>query len=308
MLRVKAISEAAMRRFINDTTTLKPSLPQERPRTARGSASDDPEQMLASYMTHELRAPLVSIRSALAILQDQIDGRLAADGREVLSLAVRNTERLDSLISDILDYGRIQAGKMAMNLEALRAEELIREAADSMRSWAVSKGVAIVCEEPEDQLPLVIADRRRTVQVLVNMLSNAIKFTPAGGRIEIRAKRGGNEHLGTIAFTVNDSGPGIPKKDVDRIFRCFEQSALGAKTSKGTGLGLTLAKAMVELQGGRIWAESPPDSGAAFTFTLPIAQSDMARPLKAYPKPAEYHGLLVDLFRRLNSLMLTILP
>jgi signal transduction histidine kinase len=144
------------------------------------------------------------------------------------------------------------------------------------------------------------------VQVLVNLLSNAIKFTPEGGRIEVSAAPGRDEHLGTIVFTVKDTGPGIPGKDIERIFRCFEQSALGAKTSKGTGLGLTLAKAMVELQGGRIWAESAQGLGATLTFTLPISRSDTARPVMTYPQRAEYHGLLVNWFRRLNSLMLAI--
>jgi signal transduction histidine kinase len=266
----------------------------------------DTDQMLASYMTHELRAPLISIRSALGILDEQIDAPPASDARQILTLALRNTERLDSLINDILDYGRLQAGRMAMTLEALRPEALILEAADSMRSWAASKSVAIVCAQPQGSLPRCLADRRRTVQVLINLLSNAIKFTPEGGRIEVSAAPGRNEHLGTIAFTVKDTGPGIPDTDIERIFRCFEQSALGAKTSKGTGLGLTLAKAMVELQGGQIWAESPQGLGATLIFTLPIPQSDMTRPVRAYPKRAQYHGLLVNWFRRLNSLMLAI--
>jgi len=280
---------------------IAPAQGHSAPRLAAKSAPADPEQQIASYMTHELRAPLTSIRSALSILRDQLDGRLAPDERQILALAARNTERLGSLIDDILDFGKVRAGKMTMSLEALRPEELVAEAVDSMRSWAVAKGLRLVCVEPEDPLPRVFADRRRTVQVLVNLLSNAIKFTPAGRKVEVIAARGRHEHLGTIAFKVKDSGPGIPRQDLERIFHCFEQSALGAKASQGTGLGLTLAKAMVELQGGRIWAESWQGLGATLVFTLPILQSDMARPVEAYPRPTEYHGLLVDVFRRMNA-------
>ena len=281
---------------IRPTQALSRALPE-----AAKPAPKDPEQQLASYMTHELRAPLTSIRSALGILHDQLDGRLASDERQVLNLALKNSERLNFLINDILDFGKIRAGKMTMSLEDARPEELISEALDSMRSWAVAKGLRLVCVEPEEPLPRVFVDRKRTVQVLINLLSNAIKFTPAGRKVEVSAARGRHEHLGTIAFKVKDSGPGIAREDIERIFRCFEQSALGVKTSEGTGLGLTLAKAMVELQGGRIWAESWQGLGATFIFTLPILQSDMARPVEAYPKQIEYHGLLVNVFRRMNS-------
>ncbi|MBI5242998.1 MAG: HAMP domain-containing histidine kinase [Elusimicrobia bacterium] len=281
---------------------VRPKAPEQAPGAVK-PAPKDPEQQLASYMTHELRAPLTSIRSALAILHEQLNSRLAADERQVMTLALKNAERLNSLINDILDFEKIRAGKMTVTLEALRPEELMAEAADSMRAWAVAKGLRLVCAEPEEPLPRVLADRKRTVQVLVNLLSNAIKFTPAGGKVEICAACGRHEHLGTISFKVKDSGPGIPHADLERIFRCFEQSALGMKASQGTGLGLTLAKAMIELQGGRIWAESWKGLGATFVFTLPIVQSDMARPVKAYPKPAEFHGLLVNVFRRLNAVV-----
>lgn len=268
---------------------------------SKAPAQSDPEKQIASYMTHELRAPLTSIRSALSLLQEQLNGRLAGDEKQILNLAVRNSERLNFLINDILDFGKIRAGKMSVDLEVVRPEELIKDAVDSMRAWAVAKGVKLVLLESEEPLPRVHADRKRTVQVLVNLLSNAIKFTPAYGVIEVAAAPGRHEHLGTVAFKVKDSGPGIPHEDLERIFACFEQSALGAKVSQGTGLGLTLAKAMVELMGGRIWAESWKGLGATFRFTLPIVQSDMARPVRAYPKKTEYHGLLLNLFRRMNS-------
>ncbi|MFA6029399.1 MAG: HAMP domain-containing sensor histidine kinase [Elusimicrobiota bacterium] len=268
-----------------------------------GPAAEDPEQRLASYMTHELRAPLTSIRSALALLQSQLEDRMGGDERQILALALRNSERLNGLISDILDFEKLRAGKLRMDCTPVHPEQLIAEAADSLRAWAVSKGVRLVCTSSEEPLPRVHADRHRTVQVLINLLSNAIKFTPAGGRVEIVAVLGRHEHLGTVLFKVKDTGPGVPQKDLERIFRCFEQSALGVKTSEGTGLGLTLAKMMIEGQGGQIWAESWKGLGATFLFTLPVVLSDVARPVIAYPKRVEYHGLLVNLFKRLNTVV-----
>lgn len=261
----------------------------------------DPEQRLNAYMTHELRAPLTSVRSALGFMAMQLEGRLAEDELTALRLAVKNADRLDRLIDDIMDFSKIRAGKMSMNLQAAGSRDLIAEAIDSLRSWAVAKGVKIVRVDPPEPLPRVYADPSRVIQVLVNLLSNAIKFTPAGGRVEVSAALGRHEHAGTLVFRVKDSGPGIPAGDLERIFRCFEQSAQGAKNSEGTGLGLTISKALVELQGGRIWAESWRGLGASFHFTLPILPNDLVQPVEVYPKPVEYHGLLVAAFRRMNS-------
>ena len=258
---------------------------------------------LASYMTHELRAPLTSIRSALDILSAQIEARLSPEERRIIDMAVRNSERLDALINDIMDFSKIRAGKMSMAPRSVDPRELIQEAVDSLRSWAVAKGVRLIRTDTDEPLPRVCADRRRAVQVLINLLSNAIKFTPGGGKVEICASLGRFEHTGMVLFKVKDSGPGIPHKDLQRVFQCFEQSAMGVKTSEGTGLGLTLAKAMVELQGGRIWAECWKGLGASFLFTLPASTGDGVRPPRAYPMPMDYHGLLVNVARRLNTIV-----
>ncbi|OGR58409.1 MAG: hypothetical protein A2X36_07245 [Elusimicrobia bacterium GWA2_69_24] len=269
----------------------KPSLPAEPAK----------EAAIGSYMTHELRAPLTSIRSALGLLQMSSFDKLSPDERETVVLAIRNADRLDGLINDIMDFSKIQAGKMCMDLEPVAPESLLSDAIDAMRAWAVAKGVRLIRVDSDEPLPRVQADRRRTVQVIINLLSNAIKFTPAGGKVEVSAKLGGHGHAGTVQFRVKDSGPGIPAKDLERIFQSFEQSALGAKMSSGTGLGLTLARAMVELQGGKIWAESWKGLGASFLFTLPILIGTAARPIRPYRKPIEYHGLLSNVFRRLNA-------
>ena len=275
------------------------------PGLSREAAGQTPRQasesQVASYMTHELRAPLTSVRSALSLLDMNLEGRLSTDEKETLRLALRNAERLGGLIDDIMDFAKLRSGKMEVSCEALEPHSLLDEAAQSLSSWALAKGVKLVKADPSEPLPRVWADRRRVVQVLTNLLSNAIKFPPAGGRVELSARLGRYQHAGTVQFRVKDTGPGIPAEDLEKVFRCFEQSALGAKCSQGTGLGLTLARTMVELMGGRIWAESWPGLGATLSFTLPLVADNSRRAVVAYKKPLEMGGLLVGLTRRLNS-------
>ena len=270
---------------------------------AHQTTSSDKEQRLASYMTHELRAPLTSIRSALGLLEEQLDGRLQADERQVLSLALKNSDRLAGLINDILDFSKLQSGRMSMQLAACDPQALIDEALGSLQSCSITRGVRLSRAASITGLPRVRGDARRIVQVLTNLISNAIKFTPAGGRIEVSARLGRSEHTGTIVFAVKDTGCGIPAQDLEKVFHAFEQSAEGKKICNGTGLGLTLAKSMVELQGGRIWAESWKGLGSTFHFTVPIVTEDLSVPVEVYAKPTEYHGLLVNAFRRLNAVL-----
>ena len=267
------------------------------------SASTEP--MVASYLTHELRAPLTSIVSAMMLLQETLAGVLKPDQSRLLELALKNGERLGQLINDILDFNKIQSGKMKLQTCATPARKLIRESVDSLNAWAVTKGIKLLRVPPEELLPRVQADPQRAVQVLINLISNAIKFTPSGGQIEIFASLGRGEHEGTVVFTVKDNGCGIAPADLERIFQCFEQSASGAKSGQGTGLGLTLAKAMVELHGGRIWAESRRGLGSAFHFTIPIAPQDMHRKVALYPQPVQYHGIFVHMFRRISAFIAT---
>lgn len=277
----------------------EPKLPEP---TLRQIA-DEKEKQLSAYMTHELRAPLTSIRSALGILETQLNDRLGAEETQVLQMAVRNADRLNILINDIMDFTKVRAGKLTMEVGPVQPEEILQEAIDSLRSWAVAKGIRMFRVENDEPLPLVLADRRRTIQVVTNLLSNAIKFTPQGGQIEVSARQGAYEHIGTIVFRVKDSGPGIAPSDIKKIFKTFEQSALGLKTGKGTGLGLTLSKAMVELQAGRIWAESWKGLGATFLFTAPIFQGDITSPVRAYPQRIRFSGIFANLYKRINSIV-----
>ena len=268
---------------------------------AAAPAAAPQNQLPAAYLTHELRAPVTAIRLGLEILQEQIEGRLQPTEQQMLSVAVRNTARLETLVNDILDYSKVVAGKLQVAKTPCEPRGLIREAADGLRATALAQGVKLVVAEGEP-LPRIAAEPRRIVQILTNLISNGIKFTPSRGRVTISAELGKREHDGTILFKVKDTGRGIPAEDLDKIFDMLMRCS-NVKETEGTGLGLTLAKQMVQLHGGRIWVDSWRGVGATFLFTIPIAAEDLGREVKVYPREREFSGLLVNLAKHLNAFL-----
>jgi signal transduction histidine kinase len=228
---------------------------------------------------------------------------LESDERQMLKLAIKNTRRLEGLVNDIMDYSKIAAGKMAIVKEPCDARALADDAVDALKAAATAKGVKIT-KDVGALLPRVSAENRRIVQVLINLLSNAIKFTPARGTVTLAVSEGRHEHAGTLMFKVRDTGAGIAADQLEKIFGMFEQaSASDVRKADGTGLGLTLARAMVELHGGRIWAESWKGSGATFCFTIPIARVDQSRSVEVYAEPLQIHGLVAAFARRFNAFL-----
>ncbi|MCM2266597.1 MAG: cell wall metabolism sensor histidine kinase WalK [Elusimicrobiales bacterium] len=247
------------------------------------------QQDFIANMTHELRSPLTSIKAALEIMGREA-GAPTESARGILNTAIRNTERLNSIITDILDFSKLQSGKMVFHQEGAAAGDIVREAAEAMRAWTTSKGITLnVNVEPGVQH--VYADKRRTVQVLINLVSNAIKFTPQGGTIEISADAGKEALSGFSFFSVKDTGCGIKKEDQGKIFEKFVQVASGEKVG-GTGLGLSITKAMVVMQGGRITLESEPGKGSTFRVGMPVYKGqgdqqvfEQVPEVKEAPKP-----------------------
>ncbi|MBI5209071.1 MAG: HAMP domain-containing histidine kinase [Elusimicrobia bacterium] len=262
-----------------------------------------PESIMASYLTHELRAPVTAIKLGLEIFEEQVAERLQSDEKQMLHLAIKNTGRLQGLVNDIMDYTKVLAGKMSLDFVSCDPQAIIDEVVESFQAWAISKGVRLVKEVPTEHLPRIKAEPRRIIQVLTNLISNALKFTPARGTVTIGVRMGKYEHAGTLVFRVKDTGPGIPQEHLESIFETFQQSVSNGKQSDGTGLGLTLARSMVQLHGGRIWAESWKGLGATFSFTIPIAAEDLAEPIEVYAKPVEYHGIFVDVYRKLHAVL-----
>jgi|GEM_PF-1555576 len=279
-----------------------PSAPAPAASPARPALKPHQHQIQAAYLAHELRAPVTAIRLGLEGLSEQVAPRLEPDERQLLEIAIRNTNRLEGLVNDIMDYSKIAAGKMAIVKEACDARALIDEAVEAMRAAATARGVKIV-KDVAPGLPRCSAEGRRVVQVLINLLSNAIKHSPARGTVVVAAALGRHAHEGTVLFRVKDSGPGLAPADLERVFGLFEQAGGALKKTEGTGLGLPLARAMVELHGGRIWAESWKGAGAAFCFTIPAAARDLARPVDVYPEPIQVSGLLAEFGRRCNAVL-----
>jgi len=233
------------------------------------------QQDFMANMTHELRSPLTSIKAALELLAKGI--KSDDPGKSMINTAIRNSERLNAIITDILDFSKLQSGKMVFHPENAPSDEIAREAADSMKAWSASKSLALTVNI-EPGVPHVYADKRRAVQILINIISNAIKFTPKGGAIELSADKGRGDQSGFVFFSVKDNGCGIKKEDQSKIFEKFVQASAGEKTA-GTGLGLTITKAMVVMQGGRITVESDQGRGSTFRVALPVYNGQLETPV-----------------------------
>ena len=218
-----------------------------------------------SMVSHELRTPLTSIRASMQLLiAENMTGNEDAD--QLVRVALSNSDRLIRIVNDILDMSKIEAGEMMVTPRRTRLQPIIEDSVRSVEAVARDAGVAIV--QSHVGVGEVVADPDRTIQVLVNLLSNAVKHSPSGSKIEVTTAQAN----GLAAVAVRDHGPGIPAHQVDFIFEPFTQLD-GSDTRRiaGTGLGLTIARALAEKQGGGIRVSSREGEGATFTLTLPLA-------------------------------------
>lgn len=227
-----------------------------------------PKSAFVANMGHELRTPLNAIIGFSELLLDDSANVSPEEQREFLGDILTNARHLLRLINDILDLSKVEAGQMELRSEEFRVAELIDGALDTLRPLAAKKQIrSEVTIDPA--LTTLKADPGRIKQVLDTLLSNAINFTPEGGRVGVDAY----PDRGLAHFVVWDTGIGIEPADQVTIFEEFQQlETTGAERSEGTGLGLALARKFVELHGGRIWVESECGKGSRFTFTLPVAE------------------------------------
>ena len=218
---------------------------------------------LTSIVSHELRTPLASIRGSLGLLDSGALHASPEKAQRMIAIAVHNTDRVVRLIDDILDVDDISAGSITMNEESCDAAQLVQHAAAGLTTIADAANVTLVTRTE----PLtILADVDRILQTLTNLIGNAIKFSEPGMTIGIGVKARDGEAL----FEVSDEGPGVPPHKLEAIFGRFEQvDASDSRQKGGSGLGLTICRAIVEFHGGRIWVESPSGDGATFFFTLP---------------------------------------
>ena len=198
------------------------------------------------------------------VLRDGISGEINAKQEEYLDDILSSGHHLVSLINDVLDLSKVEAGQVKLDVATFSLREALDRGVVMVREPAVEKGVRLsLALAPA--VDLVDGDERRLRQVVYNLLSNAVKFTPAGGCIDVASSRVNGE----VQVSVTDTGPGIAPEDHERIFEEFQQTEAGVEQREGTGLGLALSRRLVELHGGRIWVDSEPGKGSTFVFTLP---------------------------------------
>jgi signal transduction histidine kinase len=216
-------------------------------------------------MSHELRTPLNAIIGFSEVLQERLFGELNEKQAEYTSDILTSGQHLLSLINEILDLSKVEAGRMELELASFDLPLAIDNARTFVRERAVKHGITLDVDV-DDRLGEYVGDERKIKQILLNLLSNAVKFTPEGGRISITANKTDNG----AEISVSDTGIGIPLAEQPTIFEEFRQVGGDyAHKKEGTGLGLTLAKKFVELHGGKIWVESEVGKGSTFSFTLP---------------------------------------
>jgi signal transduction histidine kinase len=225
-------------------------------------ASKNKSEFLAN-MSHELRTPLNAIIGFSELLLDKMVGTLTPKQADYVGDILASGKHQLSVINDVLDLSKVEAGRLELERSTFSVQKAVSDSVALVRARATQHRIALG-EEVQPELGQIDADQRKVKQVLVNLLSNAVKFTPDGGRVDVRAHR----ENGEVFIAVSDTGPGMTSDEISLIFREFAQTS-SARGHEGTGLGLALAKRIVELHGGRIWAASPAGRGSTFTFTLP---------------------------------------
>lgn len=218
-----------------------------------------------STASHELRTPLSIIMGAIKLILDEIPGKIVQEQRYVLAEAMENVQRLTNTVDSLLNISRIESGKMDWQAVSVNICKLIGDTVSNCKALAREEGITLDYEVPRRSIDIRV-DPDKTKQVLINLISNSLKFTPKGGWVKVIC----SEHDREILVSVEDCGVGIAQEDLPKLFDKFTQFGRRAGPGeKGTGLGLAISKQIVELAKGRIWAESEPGKGSKFTFTLP---------------------------------------
>jgi signal transduction histidine kinase len=225
-----------------------------------------------AVVSHEIRTPLTSVKGAVELLSDERFFKNTEQQAKLLTIAHANAERLLELINGILDFSKLEAAALPMSIERQRIEPVIQQAADNLSTLINERRIHLDLNLSAD-LPDLMLDPNRVAQVVTNLISNAIKFSPPEGRIEISAER----WEGVVRVGVRDHGDGIATDDLPKLFKKFSQIDSGAtRKVGGTGLGLVICKGIVEQLGGKIWVESVPAQGSTFYFTLVPAEPSAA--------------------------------
>jgi signal transduction histidine kinase len=260
-LRADAATERERSDYHASAKSSAESLSQEQERHQKTKAALTTREEFLAIVSHDLRNPLNHISIAVQNLLEEPE-----DIKEVASSINRSAGEMLRLIEDLLEVERIAVGKLTLHYEEHDVSEIIKQAVEELQGAAASKGITLEAE-PQDVCGYVVCDRSRVMQVLSNLIGNAIKFTPAKGQICVSCQRTGPEGK-EVQVSVSDTGEGIAPKKIKTIFERFSQ--IHDEDRRGIGLGLYIAKMMVEEHPGRIWVESKLGEGSTFHFTLPL--------------------------------------
>jgi signal transduction histidine kinase len=214
-------------------------------------------------LSHELKTPIAAIDMSVNLLEDERIGQMNEEQWDLTGTIRLNVGRILKMVNEILDISRIETGNLQLELERATPDAIVVRALDNVKTFIAEKEVSVI-QHIEPELPLLHMDLHKTTAVLVNFLTNAVRYTPENQAIEINVTR----QNGSVQFSVKDSGPGITEEDQHKLFQPYRRAA-GDKT-KGTGLGLAISKEFVEAQGGQIWVESKVGEGSTFSFALPV--------------------------------------
>jgi signal transduction histidine kinase/GGDEF domain-containing protein len=242
---------------------------------------DEMKSDFISIASHELRTPMTAIKSAIDIMVKKKAGETTEAQQRFLGMAERNINRLNSLINDLLSISKIESGKMELNFAEKDLRGIAENAAATLGPLATEKSISLGMNVPAG-LPALYVDASKIEQVLLNLVGNAVKFTPNGGRVTIEARRVegakdiADDITGFVEISVADTGAGIPEEHVPRLFEKFFQgeASLSKQKQPGSGLGLAISKGIIESHGGKIACTSKAGEGSVFRFTLPVINLD----------------------------------
>ncbi|MFQ6120952.1 MAG: ATP-binding protein, partial [Methanosarcinales archaeon] len=215
-----------------------------------------------SMVSHDLKTPLTAIKTSAQVLETLPEKNIQQK-KEILKIIIRNVDRQARLVDDLLDLSRIESGRMELKMEPIALYDIIKCSIENIQQLADEKNIEINIDLPEE-LPKIIGDKDKLIQVLVNLLSNAVKFTQNYGKILVKAIAKEKN----VEVRVKDTGIGIAKENINKIFDKFYRANTTSKKVSGTGLGLAICKGIIEAHGGKIWAESELGKGSNFIFTL----------------------------------------
>lgn len=244
-----------------------------------------------SITSHELRSPMTPLKAQLQMLGEGYFGKLSQKQKDAIRIALRNTDRLNDIISDVLEITRIEAARLRFNYATINVNKTIKESLKEMSGFMREKNIKII--ENIKKLPEIETDPDRILQVLRNLLNNAIKFSKKNGKVILSASKEGNY----ILFSVKDYGIGISPENQQLIFKpFFQEEKTIYRQYGGTGLGLVLCKGIVESQGGKIWFESKKDRGSTFYFTMPLKPRKEPKPIKLLFFPENVEKKIKEIF------------